>query len=241
MKAFVLLLAVALIQGQATLESVGTKYGHKMDLRQAAFTDQAAGYTISGDTATTAAMEKYTPLWIAEWSRYPSGLMAKAKVTKVVFCEKLSLNGQVRAAVPSFDLNAMYYDPALGAFSPLYQRSVIHHEFFHMMDQRMGKIWKDPEWAALNPKDFKYGDGGKNMRTGGVGNLTTEIPGFLTKYGTSGIEEDKAELFAHLIVSTKFVMDQAEKDPVLKSKIDLLKKRMAEYDAGFNDTFWPKP
>lgn len=79
------------------------------------------------------------------------------------------------------------------------------------------------------------------MRTSGVGNLTTEITGFLTPYATSAIEEDKAELFAHLIVNTKFVVDQAAKDPVLASKIAMLKKRMEAYDPGFNSNFWPKP
>lgn len=222
-------------------KEIEAKYGHRVELRQAVFTDQARGYKIEGDAASGEAMERYAPLWIKEWSRYPSGLMAKAKVSKIVFAEKLSLNGQIRAAVPAFDLDAMYFDPALGAHSPGYQRGVIHHEFFHMMDYRMGKLKVDPEWAALNPKDFKYGEGGAKMRTSGVGNLTKDIPGFLTLYGTSAMEEDKAELFAHLIVSTKYVMDQAEKDPVLAAKIELLKKRMKEYDAGLNDDFWPKP
>lgn len=210
-------------------------------MRQAAFADQARGYKVEGDLATPAVMERYVPLWIKEWSRYPAGIMAKAKVTKVVFCEKLSLNGQPRAAVPAFDLDTMYFDPALGAHSSSYQRSVIHHEFFHMMDFRMGKLKVDPEWSALNPKEFKYGTGGKNMRTSGVGNLTTDIPGFLTPYATSALEEDKAELFAHLIVSTKFVTELAAKDAILAAKISLLKKRMEAYDSGFSADFWPKP
>lgn len=223
------------------LQELGAKFGHKIELRQAAFTDQARGYNVAGDVASEKAMSTYAPLWIAEWKRYPTGVMAKAKVVKVVFAEKLSLSGQIRAAVPAFDLNTMYFDPALGAHAPHYQRGVVHHEFFHMMDFRMGKLTNDPDWRALNPKDFKYGDGGKNMRSSGVGNLTRDIPGFLTPYGTSAIEEDKAELFSHLIVSTKFVTEQAEKDPVLAAKIELLKKRMLAYDAGFNADFWPKP
>ncbi|MBC8066091.1 MAG: hypothetical protein H7Y17_14760 [Chlorobia bacterium] len=241
MKASLLFLATILAQGPAGLLEVGTKYGHKIEVRKAAFTDKARGYEVAGDVVSDAAIEKYAPLWIQEWSRYPRGLMAKAKVAKVVFSEKLSLNGQLRAAVPAFDLETMYFDPALGAHAPTYQRGVVHHEFFHMLDFRMGRLKLDPDWMALNPKEFKYGSGGKNMRTQGVGNLTTEIPGFLTPYGTSALEEDKAELFAHLIVSAKFVMDQAAKDPVLAAKIDLLKRRMQAYDAGFNDSFWHKP
>lgn len=233
-------LAIFLTCNGQDLDGIAVKFGHKVEVRKAAFTDQAQGYKVEGNLATPAAMEKYAPLWIKEWSRYSPGVIAKAKVAKIVFCEKLTLNGQPRAAVPAFDLKTMYFDPALGSYAPDYQRSVIHHEFFHMMDYRMGKMRIDPEWSALNPKGFKYGTGGEKMRTSGVGNLTTEIPGFLTPYGTSAIEEDKAELFAHLIVNTKFVVDQASKDAVLASKIALLKKRLESYDAGFNADFWPK-
>jgi hypothetical protein len=240
MKATLLLLAL-IATGSDGLQEVGVKYSHKVEVQQASFTHEARGYNVKGEPATQQAMTKYAPLWIAEWNRYPSGVMTKAKTVKVIFCEKLSVSGQIRAAVPAFDLNTMYFDAALGAHSPLYQRSVIHHEFFHMLDQRMGKLKNDAEWRALNTKDFKYGDGGKNMRTSGVGNLTRDIPGFLTPYGTSAMEEDKSELFAHLIVSTRFVMEQAGKDPILAAKIEVLKKRMQAYDAGFNDAFWPKP
>jgi hypothetical protein len=124
--------------------------------------------------------------------------------------------------------------------SPAYQRSVIHHEFFHMMDERMGVMRKDPAWAALNPPSFKYGSGGAKMRTNGVGDLNSDIPGFITKYGTSAIEEDKAELYAHLIIDPVFVANEAKSDPVLTKKIALLKSRMAKYHPTFSAKFWPK-
>ncbi len=236
-----LVFAVALADATNSIKAVSNKLGHAIEVKQGAFIDQARGYKIEGNVVSVPALEKYAPLWIEEWSRYSKDLIVKSKVQKVVFAEKLSMNGQPRAAVPAFDLNTMYFDPALGAHSDSYQRSVIHHELFHMLDYRMGKLRKDTEWMALNPKDFKYGSGGHNMRTAGVGTLTDQIPGFLTIYGTSALEEDKAELFAHLIVNTKFVSDLAPKDKVLQSKIDLLKKRMNEFDSGFDSKFWPKP
>lgn len=241
MKILSLLLVSAFVQAPGNLKDLEAKYGHKIDVRQAIFTDRAQGYKVEGSGATPAAMDKYALLWVKEWSIYPAGIMAKANVAKIVFCEKLSLDGQIRAAVPAFDLNTMDFDPALGAYAPSYQRGVIHHEFFHMMDFRMGKFKSDPEWLALNSKEFKYGSGGKNMRTEGAGNLTADIPGFLTPYATTALEEDKAELCSHLIVSTKVVMDRAAKDPILAAKVALLKKRMESYDPGFNAYFWPKP
>lgn len=228
------------LQTPDVLEDISKAYSVQVEVKKADFSDKGINYVVTGSAATDKGLEAYKVVFAKEWQLYPVGLMTKAKVKKIVICEKLALSQQVRAAVPAFDLDSMYYDATLGAFSPGYQRSVIHHEFFHMLDQRMGKIRRDTEWAALNPKDFKYGTGGKNMRTPGVGNLTDEIPGFLTRYGTSGAEEDKAELYGHLIVDTKFVMNQAAKDPVLKAKIDLLKKRLEAYDSGFNAEFWAK-
>jgi hypothetical protein len=227
-----------LVRPPADLSDFAKSYGLEADVRKSTFTDQARGYTVSGTEATDAAMESYRELWMKEWSLYPSDLMKTARVKKIVFCEGLRVNEQYRAAVPSFDLDAMYYDPALGAGIGNYQRSVIHHEFFHMIDQRMKLLYIDPEWSALNPKGFTYGNGGANMRDGNAGLMTKDIPGFLTAYGTSGVEEDKAELFAKLIVDAEFVADRVKNDKVIAAKVKLLKKRLAAYEKGMGQAFW---
>lgn len=236
--AFAVLLVAA--RPEASLENFTKDYGLRADVRRSAFTDQALGYTISGTPATDAMMAKYRDLWMREWALYPTGLMKKAKVKKIVFCEGLRVDEQYRAAVPSFDLEAMYYDPALGAGIGNYQQSVIHHEFFHMIDQRMGVLYIDKEWSALNPKGFSYGTGGANMRDENAGVLTAKIPGFLTAYGTAAVEEDKAELFAKLIVDADFVAERAKTDRVLAAKIVLLKKRLARFHTEMGSGFWKK-
>lgn len=236
-----LLLTAGLFQAQDLIAEVCKKQEIPFEIRQAPFKEPGRNYVVGGDIATPAAMKKYAPLWAAEWSRYSADLLDKAMVVKVVFAEKLSLNGQIRGAVPAFDLRTMYYDPALGSYAPNYQRNVVHHEFFHMLDKRMNTLYIDKQWASLNPKSFKYGPGGAKMRKLGSGELTNQIPGFLTPYGTAAVEEDKAELYSHLIVDPAFVMAQARKDTVLAKKISLLKKRLLAYDSLFSPTFWPKP
>lgn len=234
------LLSLALAGSSVGLAETASAHGIEAVIPAADFVHKARGYEVGGGKPGSEALDKYAQLWIAEWNLYPEGLMKKAKVKKVVFAEKLRVGEQFRAAVPAFDLDAMYYDPAYGAGRGIYQRSVVHHEFFHMIDQRMGILYTDPEWAALNARDFKYGSGGAKMREPGVGNLTKEIPGFLTRYATAGVEEDKAELFAHLIVSSEFVAERAKSDSVIAAKIVLLKKRLSEFHAGFNDEFWKR-
>lgn len=234
MLAFVL--SVFLIQGPfSALEST---YGFKTEILSADLDVKPNGYSVTAKAPTADQMAKYTPLFLKEWSLYPSSLPKAAKVEKITFGVSLAMNGQFRAAVPAFDLNTMFYDPVLGASSPHYQRIVIHHEFFHMLDWRMRFLDRDREWAKLNAADFHYGSGGDKMRTSGVGELTDTIPGFLTPYGTSAAEEDKAELFAHMIVDPEFVRKRAASDPVLQSKIDLLKARLKKFDPNVGDEFW---
>jgi hypothetical protein len=202
------------------------------------FTWKGDGYVVTGKPATADQLKTYEAIFNKEWALYPPTYIRKAKLDRIVFAAALSVDGQARAAVPAFDGNTMYYDPALGSYSPHYQRLVVHHEFFHMVDQRMRLLYRDAEWSKLNPVRFKYGSGGALMQTSGVGELTDKIPGFLTPYGTSAIEEDKAELFAHLIVDGTFVRKVALKDAILKRKIALLKQRLERFDSGMGESFW---
>jgi hypothetical protein len=201
---------------------------------------KGAGYVVTGKPATGNQLKLYEPIFNKEWSLYPASYVQKAKLDRIVFVADLSVDGQLRAAVPAFDGNTMYYDPALGSYNGHYQRLVVHHEFFHMVDQRMHLLYKDAEWAKLNPAGFKYGSGGALMRTGGVGELTRKIPGFVTPYATAALEEDKAELFSHLVVDGPFIRDLALKDKVVAAKIDLLKRRLAKFDPGMGEGFWKK-
>ncbi|MBX3119641.1 MAG: hypothetical protein KF784_11290 [Fimbriimonadaceae bacterium] len=240
MTARALIVALILSQAPGSFQELERSYGVSVEVSQEAFSTTPAKYTVAGKPASEDQVKKYMPLFTKEWSLYPHSLMKKAKVTRIIICRDLSVNGQARAAVPAFEIDTMYYDAELGSYAPKYQRTVVHHEFFHMMDQRMGVMRKDPEWSALNAKDFGYGTGGKNMRNGDAGALREDLPGFLTQYGTAAVEEDKAELFAHLIVSAKFVADRAAKDPILANKIKLLKKRLEKFDPEMGEKFWVK-
>jgi hypothetical protein len=121
--------------------------------------------------------------------------------------------------------------------------TVIHHEFFHIIDYKDdGQVYKDEAWAALNPKDFKYGDGGKNWQKEGSSTtaLTTKYPGFLTHYSTTGVEEDKAELYAHLIVHPAIVNERMKTDAVLSAKVARMKALLKAFCPDMNEAWWKK-
>lgn len=236
--ATLLALSVATLQAPATFADAAKANGMTLEIIDRPYSWQGNGYKVEAQAPEPEALKKYEKLFVEEWNRYPASLFKKARVTKLIIASRLTLLGQVRAAVPAFEADTMYYDAELGNYRPDYQRVVIHHELFHMFDQRMGRMLRDPEWAALNPPGFKYGDGGDKVRNLGAGELTDKLVGLLTPYAASAIEEDKAELFAHLLVNPKFVADRAGKDPVLAKKIELLKRRMAEYDPNMGESFW---
>ena len=70
---------------------------------------------------------------------------------------------------------------------------MFHHELFHLVDWKDdGVLYGDVEWAKLKPSSFRYGDGGVNMQNDSSLSLVTDkFPGFVTRYSTAGVEEDK--------------------------------------------------
>ncbi len=219
------------------LAILSQKYAIPFERVQAEFL-RRNGYLLEAHPPDSARAAAYEKLFLLEWSLYAKSLCSKARIRKVFFCEGLAVDGQPRAAVPAFESDEMYYDVALGASSALYRRVVIHHELFHMIDHRMGLLYDDPAYANLNARGFAYGSGGETMRESGVGDLTSEIPGFVTRYATASLVEDKAELFAHMVVSPEFVRRRAAVDPVLRRKKRLLEQRLREFDPNLGHAFW---
>src|SRR5262249_29502615 len=129
---------------------------------------------------------------------------------------------------------------ARGRGSDLYVREVIHHEFYHIIDYRDdGKLYQDDSWAKLNPPDFKYGTGGKNAQNDPTVSLSSDkYPGFLNRYATTGVEEDKAEIFSHLMAEPQMVLDRAAKDMVLQSKVDRMKELMSIFCPAMDKKYW---
>ena len=102
-------------------------------------------------------------------------------------------------------------------------------------------MYRDDVWSRLNAPDFKYGSGGvhaQDMPTTSV--LTEKFPGFLNHYSTTGVEEDKAELFANMIVDSTLVGKRVEKDIVLGKKIRHMKRSRADSCPEMNSEFWER-
>jgi hypothetical protein len=224
------------------LEKIAAAYCIEVVHEAPTFPARTSWGAIEGRKADAGRLKSYVPLFVREFSLLPKALVERVKLKKVVLCEELSFAGQRRSAIPDYENDVLYLDASRGAHRPRYLAAVIHHEFFHLIDYKDdGVVYKDDDWAALNAKEFKYGNGGKNAQNDkSTTAFTAKLPGFLTHYGTTGVEEDKAELFAHLIVNADHVKARAKDDPILRAKIARMKKLMSGFCNEVDEGFWTR-
>ncbi|MBI2900314.1 MAG: hypothetical protein HYY17_09020 [Planctomycetes bacterium] len=194
---------------------------------------------ITGSPAPEKIVRAYSALLVREVSTYPDAFVRKLRLAKIVLADDLKFDGQKRAAIPDFEHDILHLDPREGNHSKTYQQTVAHHELFHIVDWKDdGELYEDREWKKLNPAGFKYGEGGRFARGADQWQLDDSIEGFLNKYSTSGVEEDKAEIFANLLVRPSVVAARAAKDKVISRKVERMKKLLHAYCAAFDETFW---
>lgn len=191
----------------------------------------------------------YAPILIEELSLYPTDVFRKANVRKIVICRdiRVTVNGLSQHISGHLDhgRGALYAgtDYTYKVNNRDKQRRALHHALFHMVDISMGMDDQDDEWRALLDEGFEYGQfgtAGHADRTSKTGLLTTEYPGFLNRYSTGHIADDKADIFAYLMVVHHYVVARGEADPKIRAKIDVIKKRMKQFSPGMNESFWAK-
>jgi len=207
------------------------------DIRVELSTGPITADAISGDQA-----DAYLSILVKEFAVYPPAFVRRAKLKRIIVCEQLAYDDQRRAAVPDFEHGTLYLDWQSGARDRHYQRAVMHHEFFHMVDyQDDGLVYEDKAWQQLNAAGFHYGPGGAAVQDDArQSDFRRPTAGFLTHYSTAGVEEDKAELFAHLIVSPQQVAAAVEQDARLDSKVLHLKASLRSFCEDMDAAFWKR-
>jgi len=221
---------------------IGSKYDLEIVSKSPDFPQSTSWGPIDGQSAALADLHRYEPLFCQEFSLYPKSLVRKTKLRRIVLCQELKFSGQRRYAIPDFEHDTLYLDVGTNDQPAIYLRKVIHHEFFHIIDYRDdGLLYEDERWKSLNRPDFKYGKGGASaLGNPTTGELTTEYAGFLTHYSTTGVEEDKAEVFAHLVVNAAVVADRVARDEVLAEKVDQMKSLVQTYCPAADIGFWKR-
>ena len=171
---------------------------------------------------------EYLRLFDGEFRKYPKNFIKRTKLKCVALVKQLSISGQVRAAIPDYYKEILFLDFAHKNNSDIYLKHVIHHEFYHMIEKQFNgdAYWKDPNWARLNEKDFKYGMGGAfaqgNSDMYAINHLKK---GFINLYSMSALEEDKAEIYASLFIEpeNRKVNEWIKDDYILNNKVRYIK------------------
>jgi uncharacterized protein YceK len=171
-------------------------------------------------TRHQAELEQYLPLFEQELQKLPAALLKVSGLQVVAFVRQLKVATQPRAAVPDYNHEVLYYD--ISPESDSYLRHVVHHEFYHMLEQQLygSAYYQDPQWLLLNPEGFSYGKGGAATRHAQAAAFSHPSPGFINAYAMSGIEVIWA---SDSWQQVKFMFEQ---DAVLAAKLQLLIRQL---------------
>jgi hypothetical protein len=171
---------------------------------------------------------------VHELVRYPREFLDSIRLKRVIVCEGLKEDDRDIPSLPNYEHSLFLDVDAPEAFV----RRLVHHETYHFADfADDGSLGRDPAWARVNDRWFVYGTGGRFMRDPGSATLATDLPGFLSRYATSALEEDKAETFAFAMTDAVAVRDIAAHDPVVANKLDLLRRQIGRFAPSMRGVF----
>ena len=158
-------------------------------------------------------------------NRYSQNFLKKINLKYIVMCEDLSISGIKTAGIPDNIMKTLIVDIK---FNDKYFERVLHHEVFHIINDSYKDIFDEKIWSRFNPKEFKYAK--CSTCTEKIGLDTYSKPdGFITEYSRSTASEDMAEVFSHLMYGNL----PSEIDPILKKKIEFIKKGISKIDENF--------
>ena len=238
---------VAAMDFRLALDSLAGRHGVQVQWQGGPY---SYSYEWGGGHARDAAeweIAEFAPVLIDEVGLYPADFFRRIGISRIILARDLWLTQEgVEQNISGY----IFDDALLLSVSYTYkvnnrdkQRRYLHHLVWHVLDGLRGTMWEDPEWSALNPDGFEYGvltPGGIHDRSAATGLLSTEYPGFVNRYGTGNVPDDKADLFAYLMVVHHWVEERAEADPYLRAKVDTIKQRLAEFDPVFDASFWER-
>jgi len=146
----------------------------------------------------------------------PESSLAKLRLKYVVLCSRVLAGGQSIGGIPVPPLNLLMLDAA-GDSAALQHRTL--HELYHLVEYRYAAI-EDAAWLD------QFGGGYSNrypalLHRSPIG---SGKPGFINAYGETHPHEDRAELFAFLVLAPRDVAAQIRRagDAVLKQKAEYI-------------------
>ena len=158
-------------------------------------------------------------------NRYSQNFLKKINLKYIVMCEDLSISGINTAGIPDNLMKTLIVDIK---FNDKYFERVLHHEVFHIINDSYKDIFNEQIWSSFNAKEFDYAKCSTCTKNVGL-DTYSKTDGFITEYSRSTASEDMAEVFSHLIYGNL----PKNIDPILKKKIEFIKKGLLKIDENF--------
>ena len=186
---------------------------------------------------------RFLQLFEEEIQRYPESFFKKNRISTIALVKKHFFDKRPIEGLYDTGYNRIFLDFSRNYDNPVLQRHNIHHEIYHMIGYQVDHALdhRDPSWEMLNVKGFAYGDiHKKKVLLNQYNYLASGMPGFVTEYAMTSPEEDKAEIFACLMIRAqhKLVNKWVAKDKILKNKISVLKDFIQRFCPDMNEEFW---
>lgn len=166
-----------------------------------------------------------------ELDLYPDQFFQQQQLHHIVLLKKVFFSERPADGFYRAHKNAIFLNFLHKRSNVIAQRHTIHHEIFHMIEANQGTLSHQPDttWQNYNSPDFQYG---LNTIKSTSHNTTTspfamarEHPGFITPYAMLSAKEDKAEIFASLMVpiQNKLLHRWSQNDAILGKKTQHIK------------------
>ena len=159
-------------------------------------------------------------------NRYSQEFLKKINLRYIVLCEDLSISGINTAGIPDHVMKTLILDIK---FNEKYFERVIHHEVFHIINDKFKEIFDEKVWSSFNNNSFKYAECSTCTDKLGL-DTYKKTDGFFTEYSRSTASEDMAEVFSHLMIGSNI----GDIDPILKKKIQFIKLNLLKIDQNFS-------
>jgi hypothetical protein len=215
-----------------TLAQLGKKFAVEIVTDHAEFSTQVA-YS----RPSQAQVRICAGLLSRELAVYPIAIIRKSKLERIVICSKLQSHQRDVAGLAEmglFVIDTIYINADSVSRDYEYARRTIHHELFHAIDYHDDILkYVDPDWHRLNSAGYRASDNHQVLH-----NAPSDTVGFLSTHSMTAVYEDKAEVYAHLMVNYAELESRAGEDAVLAHKIERMKELLHRFSEDFNETFW---
>ena len=161
---------------------------------------------------------------------YARKFFGEIRLRKIVLSRRLSVDRTGCGAFADVEHGMLFISLDSGPPGGFLKRT-LHHEIFHFIDfAEDDRLDEDRTWSALNPVGFLYGSGGGSMvNDPDAGRLDESLVGFVNRYSTSGLAEDKAEVYACSIFDPSWMKRRASTDSILGRKVERIKASLRRF------------